>query len=187
MTDLYSGVLEFYARQMPLMEEGRIEEYADTFTEDGVFEHALGWRLEGREQLIEGTRSGLARYAGKALRHWHDRFTVDRRPDGALDVTYLAMVSLVDEQGQVTFEPSCTVRDVLVWSQEGAGGGRWRTRSRAVHVRDHGSHRASDQPQGRTRRADARHAARGDGTGLPAAAARPAARARQGAARVLPA
>lgn len=55
---------------------------------------------------------------------------MDRRPDGALDVTYLAMVSLVDEQGQVTFEPSCTVRDVLVWSQEGAGGGRWRTRSR---------------------------------------------------------
>ncbi|ALV48883.1 hypothetical protein ASR50_05385 [Streptomyces sp. 4F] len=33
-------------------------------------------------------------------------------------------------QGQVTFEPSCTVRDVLVWSQEGAGGGRWRARSR---------------------------------------------------------
>ncbi|KNE82215.1 MULTISPECIES: nuclear transport factor 2 family protein [Streptomyces] len=112
--DLYCEVVQYYARQMPLMEEGRIEEYAATFTEDGVFEHAMGWRLAGREQLVEGTRTGVARYAGKAMRHWYDRITVTAAEDGEVHCGYLAMVSLVDAEGRVSFEPSCTVRDVLV-------------------------------------------------------------------------
>ncbi|MFP3991491.1 nuclear transport factor 2 family protein [Streptomyces sp. E11-3] len=111
---LYCEVVQFYARQMSLMEEGRVAEYAATFTEDGVFEHSLGWRLEGRQQIIDGTLGGLEHYAGKAMRHWFNRYVVEQEPDGTVRTSCLAMVSVVDQDGQVTFEPTCTVSDVLV-------------------------------------------------------------------------
>lgn len=38
-TDTYAAVLQFYARQVQLLDSGRFEEYAATFTADGEFQH----------------------------------------------------------------------------------------------------------------------------------------------------
>lgn len=113
-TELYVKVQQFYAHQMPLLEENRIEEYVRTFTEDGVFEHQPdGWRLEGRHQIAEGARKNIPRYAGNVFRHWFDKLRVEVVDDSTVRTTFSALVSVTDPRGQVTFEPTSTVRDVL--------------------------------------------------------------------------
>ena len=48
--DLYVEVQMFYADQMPLLEEGRPEEFAATYTDDAVIEHVSGlFKLNGRQ------------------------------------------------------------------------------------------------------------------------------------------
>ncbi|MGH6655879.1 MAG: nuclear transport factor 2 family protein [Actinocrinis sp.] len=118
--DLFVDVQQFYARQMPLLEELRIEEFALTFTEDAVFEHVPdGWSMRGRAQLIDATRANTARYGESVFRHWFENRLIEPGDDGAVRVSYTALVSLTAPDGTVTFEPSCTVRDVLVRGADG--------------------------------------------------------------------
>jgi actinorhodin biosynthesis protein ActVIA len=113
--DLYVEVQTFYAKQMPLLEEGRVDEFAAMFSPDAVVEHPQqGWRLEGRDAIADGSRAGLERYGDSTIRHWFESRLVEPEADGTVRVRSNAIVSLTDPQGVVTFEPSCTVRDVLV-------------------------------------------------------------------------
>ena len=113
--ELYVEVQQFYAHQMPLLEDGRIEEFVLTFTEDGTFEHAPdGWRLEGREQLVTAMRANIPRYGGSIFRHWFDKLRVEAVAPDTLKTSFAALVSVTDAEGKVTFEPTSTVSDVLV-------------------------------------------------------------------------
>ncbi|WP_234425673.1 nuclear transport factor 2 family protein, partial [Streptomyces kebangsaanensis] len=60
--EIQAEVQDFYARQMRLLDEGRAEEWAETFTEDGVFEQNVKpepWR--GRAEIVARMRAGLDR------------------------------------------------------------------------------------------------------------------------------
>ncbi|GIH08187.1 hypothetical protein Rhe02_62540 [Rhizocola hellebori] len=112
--DIYVEVQKFYARQLPLLEERRVEEYVQTFTENGSFEHASGlFKLHGRTELTAGITPSLEHYGDSVFRHWVGALQVSETGDD-LHVRFTAIVSVTAQNGQVTFEPSCTVADVLV-------------------------------------------------------------------------
>jgi actinorhodin biosynthesis protein ActVIA len=134
--DLYIEVQQFYARQMPLLEERRLEEFLTTFTDDCVLEHQpFGWRFDGKTDLLKemSARRGdpdrplseqtsarrareenIAYYDGLVYRYWFDRLLVEPADDGTLRVRYQTIVSLTDRNGKVSFEPTTVVRDVLI-------------------------------------------------------------------------
>lgn len=147
--ELRIEVEQFYAWQMPLLEERRLEEFLETLTEDGSIEHRPGgWKIEGRARLLEemSARRGdaekprvggisarearendVAYYDGLVYRYWFDRVRIEPVDEDTLHVRYLAIVSMTDAAGRVSFEPTTTVEDVLV-----RVGGELRTRSRVV-------------------------------------------------------
>jgi hypothetical protein len=121
-------VLTFYACQMRLLDALDVDGYAATFTEDGVTDHAhRGERVEGRAAMIAGAKHALPRYAGAAVRHWNDHYLIDTVDPDTLNVSYCSLVSRSDVDGNVTFEPTFFVEDVLVRVD-----GRLFTKSRTI-------------------------------------------------------
>ncbi len=137
--DLYVEVQQFYARQMPLLEARKLEEFLETLTEDGSIEHRPGgWKLEGRRQLLtemqgrrgdprEAREQNVSYYDGLIYRYWFDRMHIEPVGEDTLKVRYQAIVSMTDAAGKVSFEPTTVVDDVLVRID-----GELYTRSRVV-------------------------------------------------------
>jgi actinorhodin biosynthesis protein ActVIA len=129
--DLYAEVRTFYARQMRRVDSLDIEGFADTFTDDGVVLHANGARAEGRAEMVAGMHKNLPRYRDVAVRHWFDHLLIEPEEGSGGDtlrVSYYSLVTLVDAQGALTFEPTFTVEDVLVRRD-----GRLLTKERIIH------------------------------------------------------
>src|SRR5437879_13165585 len=100
---------------MRLLDALDIDGYANTFTEDGITDHAhRGEKVEGRAALIASSRAALPRYANAAVRHWNDHFIVEQAGPDTLNVSYASLVSRTDVDGNVTFEPTFAIEDVLV-------------------------------------------------------------------------
>ncbi|MER6119411.1 nuclear transport factor 2 family protein [Streptomyces sp. NPDC001743] len=135
---LYVEVQQFYARQVRLLDDLRAEEFAATFTEDGVFAPSPGIPpAHGREAIAAALRAGHARRFGTEpvrCRHWHNMLRVDPGPDGALLTHYytLMMVSRPWDPAPL-IAPSSVVEDVLVYED-----GELVTRERRV-IPDHQS------------------------------------------------
>ncbi|WP_354643064.1 nuclear transport factor 2 family protein [Kitasatospora camelliae] len=127
--DLYAEVRTYYATQMRRVDTLDIEGFADTFTEDGVVVHSNGVRAEGREEMVAGMHKALPRYRDVAVRHWFDHVLIEP-VDGVdeLKVSYYSMVTLLDREGRIEFEPTFLVEDVLVRRE-----GRLLTRERVIH------------------------------------------------------
>ncbi|HEX6686941.1 MAG TPA: nuclear transport factor 2 family protein [Candidatus Limnocylindrales bacterium] len=112
--DVYAEVQKFYAHQMPLLENRQAEQFAATYTPDGVFEHASGlFKLTGRAEIAGGTEASIKAYGGKAFRHWLNHLSVEQTGD-EIHAGFTAIVSVTDDDGRVTWEPSCTVKDIIV-------------------------------------------------------------------------
>lgn len=128
--DVYAEVQTFYAQQMRRVDALDIEGFADTFTDDGEVVHAGGQRQRGRAEMIAGMRAALPRYRDIAVRHWFDHLLIETDPADAdiLRVSYYTLVTQTDRDGNVTFQPTFTVDDVLVRVD-----GRLLTRSRVIH------------------------------------------------------
>ncbi len=127
--EVHIEVQTFYAQQMRLLDALDIEGYAQTFTEDGVTDHAhRGEKVEGRAALIAGANAALPRYRGVAVRHWNDHYLIEEAGENTLNVTYCSLVTRTDAEGKVTFEPTFYIEDVLVRTD-----GQLRTKSRTVH------------------------------------------------------
>ena len=72
-TDLYQQVQGFYADQMQLLDRGAAEEWAQTFTEDGVFAaNAHPEPTRGRAAIAAAARTTSDDLAAKGVRrrHW---------------------------------------------------------------------------------------------------------------------
>lgn len=118
--ELYVEVLTFYAKQMRLLDNLKIEEYAATFTPDGEIVHAhRDERAQGRETMIAGMYAALPRYQGVVVRHWFDHLLIEPAPDDSLTVNYYTLVTRTDTEGSVAFEPTFTVTDILVRGADG--------------------------------------------------------------------
>lgn len=112
--DIYVEVQKFYARQLPLLEERRVEEFVQTYTDNGIFEHASGlFKLQGHAEMIAGITGSLEHYGDSVFRHWLGALQVSQTGDD-LHARFTSIVSVTEQSGRVYFEPSCTVRDVLV-------------------------------------------------------------------------
>jgi actinorhodin biosynthesis protein ActVIA len=112
---LYEEVRVFYARQVRLLDDLEVDDYVATFAEDGVVDHAhRGERVQGRPAMAQAMRAALPRYANVVLRHWFDHLLIEPVDQDTLTVSYYALVTRTDADGNVAFEPTFTINDVLV-------------------------------------------------------------------------
>jgi 3-phenylpropionate/cinnamic acid dioxygenase small subunit len=129
--DLRASVEQFYARHMQLLDDGRIEEWADGFTEDGSFaidSHPQVAR--GRRQIVDGatrTAQGL-RDQGIARRHWLGMAAIspDRSGEGIRVRSYALVYQITAADGP-SLRSSTTCEDLLV-----PDGDSWLIRERLV-------------------------------------------------------
>ncbi|MDF3293361.1 nuclear transport factor 2 family protein [Streptomyces silvisoli] len=134
-TDIYVAVSQFYGRQVQLLDSNRFEEYAQTFTADGEFQHTPGVPpARTHTGIIEELRRFNTRFDDDPVqrRHMFSMLNLSRREDGAFDATFYALVLTTRPGGkQPVVGPSCLVHDVLVIED-----GEVRNRSRRV-THDH--------------------------------------------------
>ena len=131
-TELYTEVLQFYARQMQALDGGDFEFYAGTFTADGVFVHSPNLPPAQTPAGIaaELTEFHRRKFAGSPAqrRHWFNHVVLDEQEDGSIAATSYALVyTVLPGEKQPEIGPSCVVRDVLV-----RVGGELKMRSRLV-------------------------------------------------------
>lgn len=114
---LYAEVQQFYARHMQLLDSGRAQEWADTFTEDGKFapEHRPE-PVVGRRALAEAVRTAHKALveAGEVRRHWHGMVAVQAAGDGSVHVRCYALIFGTVLGGTAELKMSCVCEDVLV-------------------------------------------------------------------------
>ncbi|MFE9707993.1 nuclear transport factor 2 family protein [Streptomyces sp. NPDC005930] len=128
--ETYSRITQFYAHQMQLLDERAAEEWADGFTEDGVFEQNVKpepW--SGRAVIAERMRAGMDRLAQLDVqrRHWFGMVAAQRQDAGTVLTRYYAMVFETPRGGRAATYLSTTGEDVLVVQD-----GQWRVRHRLI-------------------------------------------------------
>lgn len=115
---VYAEVQQFYARHIQLMDEGRAEEAALTFTEDAsmVSPPKIVESIRGRANLAAGLRTAADTLASEGVRYrrCHTMLAVEPRPDGHLLVrAYVQVVRTRRGEGSV-LHAMCVCEDVLV-------------------------------------------------------------------------
>lgn len=129
-TALYQEVSHFYGRQMRHLDEARIEEWAETFTVDGVFAaNGHPQPSVGREAIVTGARAAAANLAEQGIqrRHWLGMLEVDEQADGSILARSYALIISTPQGGAAAVHLSCSCDDVLVRE-----GGRLLVRHRQV-------------------------------------------------------
>ncbi|MFF5784283.1 nuclear transport factor 2 family protein [Streptomyces sp. NPDC012693] len=116
-TGLYLAAQAFYARQMQALDNGRFEEYAATFTEDGTFQHTPGVEpARGRAGIVAELRRFHEQFKDKPVqrRHWFNQLVLDPQADGSVRSTaYVLVVRTTPGTAQPEIWPSCQINDVL--------------------------------------------------------------------------
>ncbi|MGH3939498.1 MAG: nuclear transport factor 2 family protein [Pseudonocardiaceae bacterium] len=114
---LYAEVQQFYAQHMHLLDTGAAEEWARTFTDDGVCKlPSAPEPIRGRIALAAGVHkaaAGLAE-AGEVHRHVLGMLAVTPQADGSLQVRSYAQIIATPQGGQPRLHLMCVCEDVLV-------------------------------------------------------------------------
>jgi hypothetical protein len=135
--DLHAVLQRFYAEQMQLLDSGATQEWAQTFTEDGVFA-ASGQPapVRGRSAIAAAARAAREQLdrAKVVHRHWLGMLTADPRADGSVLARCYALVIATPHGGDPAIHRSTICEDVLV-----PANGSWLVRERAV-TRDDMAH-----------------------------------------------
>lgn len=140
---VYSGILDFYARQMQTIDEGDAVGWAATFTEDGVFaSNGLPEPVRGRAAIEAGTLVNVAARRAERVTHRHLLSALVVRPRGADEVFARSYVLVLESRGPDAPRPfvSTVLEDVLVRRDAAAD---WQVRSRSVLRDDRPSIRTS--------------------------------------------
>jgi 3-phenylpropionate/cinnamic acid dioxygenase small subunit len=129
--DLQADIQQFYNWHMQLLDDGRIEEWAEAFTPDGVFD-ASGRPepVRGRAQILAGGRQVAAQLAkaGIVRRHWLGMSHISREGE-AVRVRSYALVFQSGAGDGTALHASTTCEDLLV-----PDGGSWLIKNRVVRV-----------------------------------------------------
>ncbi|MDT0481020.1 nuclear transport factor 2 family protein [Streptomyces doebereineriae] len=128
--ELYAEVLQYYARQMQALDAGKVEEYADTFTDDAVFGHTPGREpARTRGGILSDLYEVRERLAAdpQQRRHMFTMVDVEQLADGRLRSTCYALVLTTRPGDGPQMVRSCVVRDALVRED-----GRLRNQERLV-------------------------------------------------------
>ncbi|SBT42882.1 nuclear transport factor 2 family protein [Micromonospora auratinigra] len=132
-TDLYHQVQGFYAYQMQLLDRGAAQEWAQTFTPDGVFAaNAHPEPTRGRDAIAAAARKASDDLAARGIRrrHWLGMVQVTPTAEGARATSY-ALIIETPRGGQATVRMSTTCEDDLVRGEDG-----WQVRHRQVRRDD---------------------------------------------------
>ncbi|MFF4251881.1 nuclear transport factor 2 family protein [Streptomyces sp. NPDC001663] len=114
---LYQEIQQFYARQMHLLDDGRVEEWAQTFTEDGVFAaNAQPVPAVGRAAITEAAAKATAAYAeaGVQRRHWLGMVSVESATASAVTARCYALVIETPRGGRPEIKASTLCEDRIV-------------------------------------------------------------------------
>lgn len=117
------AIRELTARYNHAIDAGRAEEWAATFTEDGVFEPSAGGRFEGREALAGFARAFSSRFK---VRHCTTDAVMEVDGDRATQTCYLL---LLDRSDGVKVMSSGVYHDTLVRTPQG-----WRFSHRRIEL-----------------------------------------------------
>lgn len=127
---LYQEIQQFYAQQMHLLDDGRVEEWARTFTEDGVFAaNAQPVPAVGRAAITKAAADATAAYAaaGVQRRHWLGMVSVESATEQAVTARCYALVIETPRGGRPEIKASTLCEDRIV-RQDGA----WQIEDRRI-------------------------------------------------------
>ncbi|MFD0023825.1 nuclear transport factor 2 family protein [Streptomyces sp. NPDC058382] len=116
-TGLYTEIQQFYAQQMHLLDDGRVEEWAHTFTTDGVFAaNAQPVPAVGREAITAAAAAATAAYAeaGVQRRHWLGMVSVESATDTVVTARCYALVIETPRGGRPEIKASTLCEDRVV-------------------------------------------------------------------------
>ncbi|WP_030668712.1 nuclear transport factor 2 family protein [Streptomyces rimosus] len=128
--ELYQQVQQFYAQQMQLLDSGRVGEWAETFTEGGVFAaNAKPEPTTGRTAIAAVAGQVTDEYArmGVQRRHWMGMVAIDGVNGDRVKARSYALVIETKHGGKPYIKASTTCEDVLV-----RVGGRWLVEHRLI-------------------------------------------------------
>lgn len=128
--ELYQQVQQFYARQMQLLDDGKVEDWADTFTPDGVFAaNAHPRPTSGREAITAAARAAHEQLAAQGIRrrHWLGMVAVDRGDGARVTARCYALVFEIPRGGQAALRLSTLCQDQLELGDQG-----WQVAHRVV-------------------------------------------------------
>ncbi|MCL7424496.1 nuclear transport factor 2 family protein [Streptomyces sp. YS415] len=127
---LFQQIQQFYARQMRLLDHGAVEEWADTFTEDGVFDQNVAGPLTGRATIAVAAQKRVDQIVAEGItrRHWLGMLEVDPRDEqGVVRTRYYAFSMATERGGRPQITASTYAEDSLVRHEGG-----WLVRYRRV-------------------------------------------------------
>jgi hypothetical protein len=129
----YRQIQHFYAWQSQLLDFGKFEEWAATFTQDGSF-LAPGFPepVRGRTALVAGTRKNHEGIdSSLAVRHWFGMTTVEPGAGGAVRALSYVIVIRTPQNGESIIYRSTTCEDMLIRED-----GQWLVRERVIRRDD---------------------------------------------------
>lgn len=128
--ELYANVQQFYAWQMGLLDDGAVDEWADTFTEDAMFgEPGQAGSFLGREAIRTSVVARAEKLAaeGLVMRHWFNMLAIDPQSDGGLRTRNYALTLSTPLGGSLTVRGHAVCFDHLV-----PHGDRWLVANRVI-------------------------------------------------------
>jgi hypothetical protein len=117
----HAEIQQLYAKYNHAIDSGNAEEWAATFTSDGVFNN----RFTGREALIGFVNNWKVN--GTSRRHWNSNLTVTASAPGAKGSVYLMLVDVGVKPAAVM--ATGVYSDELIKTADG-----WRFKSRMVKM-----------------------------------------------------
>ncbi|OLZ71636.1 hypothetical protein AV521_12025 [Streptomyces sp. IMTB 2501] len=132
--DLYLEIQQFYAVQLKILDRGDGEQWARTFTPDGIFQAAdMPEPLVGREILTKAIELQTTKHEGLVLRHWLGQLTVEQIDENTFRAQSYVMVYVTPDRtllsGEVHFRHHTLCDDELVRVD-----GSWLVRKRYVET-----------------------------------------------------
>ncbi|MFF4962514.1 nuclear transport factor 2 family protein [Streptomyces sp. NPDC001222] len=120
--ELYQQVQQFYARQMQLLDNGEVDAWMHTFTEDGVLAaNAQPEPTVGREAIGAAARKATGHFAAQGIqrRHWLGMVSVTGQEGTTVTVRSYVLLIETPRGGQATILCSATCEDVLELGPDG--------------------------------------------------------------------
>jgi 3-phenylpropionate/cinnamic acid dioxygenase small subunit len=127
----YAEIVQFYSHHMQLLDNAEAEEWADGFTEDGVFaQNVKPEPTRGRDTIAASMRRGVDRLKSREVvrRHWLSMVVAERLDPDSVRTRYYAVVFETPVGGKASVYLSTTGEDTLVRED-----GRWRIKYREIN------------------------------------------------------
>ncbi|MFI9080851.1 nuclear transport factor 2 family protein [Streptomyces sioyaensis] len=127
---LYQEIQQFYAQQMHLLDDGRVVEWARTFTEGGVFAaNAQPEPVVGRAEIAQAAAKATEAYAaaGVQRRHWLGMVSVESASEEAVTARCYALVIETPRGGRPEIKTSTLCEDRIVRAD-----GAWQIQHRQI-------------------------------------------------------